>query len=269
MTDVLDRLERFYDAVPRDGARVEDFGALVLFVPDGSSWPFYGRPRLDAGTPTAAEISAVRARQRELGLPEAFEWVDENTPGLIEIAEADGLSVLRAPLMVLDPASLPDGATGARILDGSSPSVATDLALRHAVAAVGFSAPGTGAGTAGLAERDAAVTPLDDNGLARELAAISSGRRAHAIAEVPGQGAVASGLYQRVDYIAEIAGVATLPSARRQGLGAAVTATLARHALDHGVQTVFLSAAEESVARMYARIGFRRIGTACIAEPKQ
>lgn len=265
---MLDRLERFYDAVPRDGARVEDFGELVLFVPDGSSWPFYGRPRLGGDSPTVAEFSAVRTRQRELGLPETFEWVDENTPGLIEIAEADGLSVLRAPLMVLDPASLPDLVTGARILDADSPTIAADLSMRHAVAAVGFSAPGTETGSAGLAERDAAVSPLDDNGLAKQLDAIRSGRRAHAIAETPGQGAVASGMYQRVDDIAEIVGVATLPSARRQGLGAAVTAILAGHALDHGVQTVFLSAAEEAVARMYARIGFRRIGTACIAEPK-
>jgi predicted GNAT family acetyltransferase len=46
-----------------------------------------------------------------------------------------------------------------------------------------------------------------------------------------------------------------------------VTAALARHALDEGATLVLLSAAEEAVARIYARLGFRRIGTACIAEP--
>jgi hypothetical protein len=30
---------------------------------------------------------------------------------------------------------------------------------------------------------------------------------------------------------------------------------------------VFLSAASEDVARVYARIGFHRVGTACIAGP--
>jgi predicted GNAT family acetyltransferase len=33
------------------------------------------------------------------------------------------------------------------------------------------------------------------------------------------------------------------------------------------VETVFLSASDDAVARVYARIGFREIGTAMIAEP--
>ena len=71
----------------------------------------------------------------------------------------------------------------------------------------------------------------------------------------------------RVGEVAEIAGVATLPVARRRGLGAAVTATLARELLDAGTELVFLSAGSEEIARVYLRVGFRRIGTACIAEP--
>jgi len=70
-----------------------------------------------------------------------------------------------------------------------------------------------------------------------------------------------------VNGIAEITGVGVLPSSRRQGLGAAVTALLAGDALTRGVDTVFLSASDEAVARIYARIGFRVIGTAMIAEP--
>jgi predicted GNAT family acetyltransferase len=59
--------------------------------------------------------------------------------------------------------------------------------------------------------------------------------------------------------------VATLPAMRRRGLGAAVTGALVADALAHGAQIVFLSAGSEDVARVYARLGFRRIGTACIA----
>jgi hypothetical protein len=33
------------------------------------------------------------------------------------------------------------------------------------------------------------------------------------------------------------------------------------------VHLVFLSAGDDDVARLYSRVGFRRIGTACIAEP--
>jgi len=70
-----------------------------------------------------------------------------------------------------------------------------------------------------------------------------------------------------VDGVAEITGVGALPSSRRQGLGAAVTALLARDALERGVETDFLSASDDAVARVYARIGFHGIGTAMIAEP--
>ena len=34
-----------------------------------------------------------------------------------------------------------------------------------------------------------------------------------------------------------------------------------------GVELVFLSAGSEDIARVYLRVGFRRVGTACIAEP--
>jgi predicted GNAT family acetyltransferase len=46
-----------------------------------------------------------------------------------------------------------------------------------------------------------------------------------------------------------------------------VTALLAADARYRGVQTIFLSASDAAVARVYARIGFREIGTAMIAEP--
>ena len=51
---------------------------------------------------------------------------------------------------------------------------------------------------------------------------------------------------------------------RRQGLGGAVTGALVEDALARGVETVFLSAGSDAIARVYARLGFRRVGTACI-----
>ena len=53
---------------------------------------------------------------------------------------------------------------------------------------------------------------------------------------------------------------------RRQGLGAAVTAALVEHALGRGIETVFLSAADDDVARVYERLGFRRAATACFVQ---
>jgi predicted GNAT family acetyltransferase len=71
----------------------------------------------------------------------------------------------------------------------------------------------------------------------------------------------AAGHYHPADGATEIGGIATLPTARRQGLGAAVMTALAAHAREHGVRTVFLAYAEEAVARIYARLGFRVAGT--------
>lgn len=271
-TVLLDRLEHFYDAVPRDAARTEQFGSLVLFVRDDGGFPFYARPRLDgADLPSAAEITAVRQRQRDLGVPEAFEWVHERCPELLAVARSAGLSVLQAPLMVLDPAALPaaDGHPDppVRIVDAGAEGFAVDLATRHAVAQVGFGHPGTARSEAGPAARDALLVEPATAEVDRERELHLTGRRVTALAEVPGEGAVASGVAMRVGDVAELAGIATLPSARRRGLGRALTVALARRLLADGAEVVFLSAGSEDVARVYLRAGFRRIGTACIAEP--
>src|SRR4051812_13131374 len=150
-SDVFDRLERFYDTVPRDGAVAEDFGGLVLFVRNGAGWPYYARPRWNhTDPPAAADITAVRARQRELGVPEAFEWVHETTPELLAVARSAGLSVLPAPLMVLDASALPapDALSGVpvRLLDPGAASFDADLVARRAVAQVAFTADAVVAG---------------------------------------------------------------------------------------------------------------------------
>jgi hypothetical protein len=76
----------------------------------------------------------VRARQRELGVPEAFEWLAEVTPGLRVRIEEAGLPVAERPLMALDPhhplspQPLPDGVT-IRALDADDPALPAVLAL--------------------------------------------------------------------------------------------------------------------------------------------
>jgi ribosomal protein S18 acetylase RimI-like enzyme len=271
--DVFQRLEHFYDAVPRDAARAEQIGGLVLFVRDApGGFPFYARPLIGAAdSPSAADIAAVRERQRELGLPEAFEWVHETTPDLLATARAAGLAVLEAPLMVLDPSALPDPAelsdVPVRLLDPAALGFSDDLATRRAVETVGFGAPGTEPGPAGPEQREAARVPMALDVAAAERARAQAGSRVFALAEAPGEGALSSGTAMRVDDVAEIAGVATLPSARRRGLASAVTVALSRRLLDTGADLVFLSAGSEDIALVYRRAGFRRAGTACIAQP--
>jgi predicted GNAT family acetyltransferase len=63
-----------------------------------------------------------------------------------------------------------------------------------------------------------------------------------------------------IDGITELAGVGVRKPFRRRGIAAALTALLAQDALARGVTTVFLMAAHEAEARIYARVGFSPIG---------
>src|SRR3954468_1959587 len=97
----LSLIERYYDAVPRSAARTEEHGPFTLFVGTGP-WPYYARPRLGGDGPfTAGDVAAVRERQRALGHPQAFEWLHEVTPDLLEVVRGAGMEVLEAPLMLL------------------------------------------------------------------------------------------------------------------------------------------------------------------------
>lgn len=282
-SDHFDRLEQFYDALPRPWARVEEIGSLELFVREGEGWPYYARPRRGSHTPSAADLTDCRARQRELGVPEAFEWVHETTPDLLAVARSAGLDVLLAPLLSLDPQALvPDlpvpGAT-IRALDPDSPGFAADLAAARAVARLAFAAPahrsplGVTEKTlliegAGPSERDAtadlAVTDEAVGGIRRMLA---GGDYEMVVVESPEEGILATGTSQRVGDVAEVAGVATLPSARGRGYASQLTAALSGRLLNRGAELIFLAAGDDDIARLYTKVGFRRIGTACVAEP--
>ena len=50
---------------------------------------------------TAADIRAVRARRRELVIPESFEWIEQTAPEMAAAAAGAGLVVQTHPLMVL------------------------------------------------------------------------------------------------------------------------------------------------------------------------
>jgi N-acetylglutamate synthase-like GNAT family acetyltransferase len=266
----LARLEEFYDAVPRGEARAEDHGPLTLFVRAGEGWPFYARPALGwSGAVRVADVDGVRARQRELGVPESFEWVAETTPGLRAPVEESGLAVHEHPLMVLgtgavESAEAPAARPPARILDPDDPALPGALAVPH----LAFAEPGTGVGTAGPAELAEAVRARNaDGSLERAAERIRSGRMSVAAAVDDGGTVLCSGQYNLIGETAEIVGVGTLPTARRRGLALAVTAVLVADARSRGAETVFLSAGDDDVARIYARLGFRRVGTALIAEP--
>ncbi|MEU3720245.1 GNAT family N-acetyltransferase [Streptomyces californicus] len=212
---------------------------------------------------TAADIARVRARQRELGVAESFEWLAEVTPSLRALVEAAGLPVAERPLMVLDPhhplppQPLPEGVT-IRVLDADDPGLPAVLALPR----LAFADAGTAVGPAGRAELAAVAEKLVADGTVETIRpTLLTGHKVLAAAFAPDGTPLAAGHYHPARGITEIGGIGTLPTARRQGLGAAVMAALATHAREHGVHTVFLAYAEAAVARIYARLGFRPAGT--------
>ena len=74
----LTGIETYYDAVPRPVATVEEVGPLTLFLADPrTGWQFYARPRLRVECEvTPDDVRRVLARQAELGVPRALEWID-------------------------------------------------------------------------------------------------------------------------------------------------------------------------------------------------
>jgi predicted GNAT family acetyltransferase len=132
------------------------------------------------------------------------------------------------------------------------------------VASLGFGAPGTAVGAIGPEALSTAAVDPGAVELTRER--LATGRAVTAVASVGGR-PVAVGTHQPVDGVTEVVGVATLPAYRRRGLGAAVTSALADDAFSRGIDTVFLSAGDETIARVYARVGFATIGRAGSAAP--
>ena len=64
-----------------------------------------------------------------------------------------------------------------------------------------------------------------------------------------------------IDGITELVGIATLPQYRCKGFGAAISARATEVAFENGASIVCLSAADANASKIYASIGFAKIGT--------
>jgi len=246
---VLDRLERYYDTVPRAMAVTSETGPFTLFVAT-QGWPFYARPRLgDPGSVTADDVRQVLEVQRHRGIPQHIEWIHEISPLLLAAAREAGVPVVECPLLVLgEPVRLPvEPATTAEMLEPGDPR----FALARAAVAAGFE------------ERDELRPELV---LGHITARVRDGLLSVAGAFDADGAAIGGGSHALRGDTSELTGIAVVPRYRQRGVGAALTKVLADDATASGAETVFLSAGTPAVARVYERVGFRRVGTACIVE---
>jgi ribosomal protein S18 acetylase RimI-like enzyme len=236
-------------------------------VNEAPGWRYHGRVTPGAGRFTPEDVARLRERQRELGLPEAIEWVWDLAPDLGAAAEAAGMREEHHPLLHLPApeafAPVPAPADAEVRLVGPG----EDLARIGAVAEIGFANPGTAVGTAGTEDLDAMARAADPAVLAFLRERIDGGVTIQAGAFVGGE-PVAIGAHQPVGGATEIVGVACLPAFRRRGLAGAVTSLLVRDALERDVTTVCMSADDADVERLYSRLGFETVGAVGAAEPR-
>jgi ribosomal protein S18 acetylase RimI-like enzyme len=224
---------------------VEKIGPfLATFSPhDDNPYVNYAIPD-DGAQPSSGDVAAlVDAYRRHKRIPRL-----EYLPGLapkVEAALLAGGFVVegRTPLMVYEPGSEQEVPVPAGI-ELIAPTTDDDLwgMLAAQNEAYGGSAP-----TAEQVESQRAF--LTAGGLAILARDAATGEPAGGGAcTVPANGTT------------ELAGVGVGEKFRRRGIAAAMTARLVRAALDAGVTTVFLMAAGEEEARIYARVGFSQVG---------
>lgn len=259
-------MDAYFDAAPRAGAEPVETGAFTLFVGRTPS-SYYARPALAHRKPiTSADLGTLERACLEHGVDLAIEWVHEVHPELVELAWANGLEVSTHALMVAAASNVVAcevAGVRLRIVDAGDAA----LPIGRAVADVSFTFGGTGTGPGGATERDLVAGRLSADLVERLRDRVRRGLTVTAVAESDA-GVLAVGSYQPVGELAEVVAVATLPEARRRGLAGAVTALLARHAREHGVADLLLSAQDDDVARVYERVGFRRVGATHAAEHK-
>jgi ribosomal protein S18 acetylase RimI-like enzyme len=242
----LTEIETYYDTVPRAASTVEEVGPFTLFLAHSDvGWPYYARPRLGGDhTFTADDVRRVLARQDELGVPRAIEWVHQVTPSLLPAVVDAGERAGSFPLLALpeDVEVTPTGTT--RVLGAEDPDLPRAVGAIHAAFA----------GEDEVVERPVGRRPsLITEGHLVEVAAYDDEGRL-----------LGGGSGAPRGTTAELMGIGVPPAYRMAGTGTAITRALVRACRDAGVRTVFLSAGNDAAASIYRRVGFRDVGTACI-----
>jgi len=244
--DVLRRIRRYYTSGALGDTDVERVGPFgVVFHRTSDAWYLsYATPVEDLGEDADRALAGVMRRFAERGRAVSLEWIEELTPGLDEVAVRAGLPTPDAePLLTVTPDDLllPD-------VPGAAPRVVPADGDVWAVREVAHTAfPEIG--------------PISDADVGRVADEIRAGQRVQVAVDIDGR-PVAVGDHSAAMGVVEITGVATLPAYRRRGLGGLITATLAADAFARGCDVVYLTAASDDAARVYERVGFRRIATA-------
>jgi ribosomal protein S18 acetylase RimI-like enzyme len=245
----VDRLQSYMRsavALHREVVRIAPF-TLFFHPTDDAIYFNYAIPDEPAGAYLREPLAALRAEFRARRRTPRFEFIEAFAPDLPAALESNRFAEeSRLHLMVCTPETVrpapPVPGLSLITLDGASAlaAVRENLDTNNR----GFN-PATEA-----TDEEAAESFRGKLGEARAFTAYLDGRAAGA------------GMYTTpLDGLTELVGIATLEEYRRRGIAGALTAHATHTAFEQGVETVFLTAADERAGRVYERVGFRPFAT--------
>ncbi len=227
----------------------ERIGPFTATFARESANPYLSYAIPDAGAqPSAADVAALVEAYRRRHRTPRLEYVPACAPAVEPALLAAGFEVeLRAPLMVLASVRIPAEPAEIELVEAATQSdVRAAATAQH--------------------EAYGEPEPPDDGWIGGILRSVASGglvvlARDARSGEPAGGGQCAP----PVDGASELAAIGVRPAYRRRGIAAAMTAWLAERMRTHGVDLVWLTAAGEPEARIYAGVGFERVGEALYA----
>ncbi|MET8328325.1 GNAT family N-acetyltransferase [Streptomyces sp. NPDC005181] len=193
--------------------------------------------------PTAADVQALIAAFRERDRMPRLEYLPSAAPAVEPALLAAGFTVEnQAPILACAPGDLlPPKPVDALVI--TEPATGTEFDAAARVQHHGYGGTGEPEGGAAAWLRNAVA-----------------GGGVAALATVDGVPAGAGGCSVPVDGLTELAGLAVADTFRRRGIGAALSAHLTATAFARGCRVVWLEPGDGDVERIYAGIGYRRIG---------
>ncbi|MEU2667489.1 GNAT family N-acetyltransferase [Streptomyces sp. NPDC007164] len=224
-----------------DHLRVGPF--TVRYNPNWSiKYANYAIPDQDA-EPTPADLDALVAAFREHDRLPRLEFLPGSAPAVEPALLAAGFTVEnRAPVMACAPDEL------------LTPKPVESLAIAEPATAAEFDA------AALVQHHGYGGTGEPEGGEAEWLRTAAAGGGVAALATIDGVPVGAGGCSVPVDGLTELAGLAVADAYRRRGIGAALSAHLTATAFGRGCRVVWLEPGDADVERIYAAIGYRRVG---------